>query len=116
MRQIRFSVYGPKKGYFDCPLDHWWFEPYGFVYAGNICLEPGFVGVKEILSRIFADGNGEGDGPGFTVGDRPMSMGDIVHLENQGCWLRVVDDWAGLDSDGGHGLPFLREGEVWACC
>lgn len=96
LETIRFAVYGPEKGYFlrgDDPRS----ERYRLGYSGTIEVSP--TDVNWILSLIFTDGNGEGDGPGFTVNGRSMSAGDVVHLDGYGCWLCASDGWTAIEAE-----------------
>ena len=87
LETIRFAVYAPdaaQRG------------RYHLGYCGTIEVSP--TDVNWILSLIFTEGNGEGDGPGFTVNRRSMSAGDVVHVDGHGCWLCAPDGWTEIDA------------------
>lgn len=48
---------------------------------------------EALLDRIFADGNGMGEGDGFTVSGRSMSVGDVVTVDGCGTWVHDGEDW-----------------------
>lgn len=54
---------------------------------------------EALLERIFADGNGMGDGDGFTVSGRSMSVGDVVTIDGCGTWVHDGEDWLRLPAE-----------------
>ncbi len=96
MPSTAFTVYGPTQGYFISFLHDYRALAYTLGHAGIIDL-PGGTEPERLLERIFAEGNGHGTGPGFTVGGRSMSTGDVVHLKGLGVWLCDSFGWAPVD-------------------
>ena len=78
MPRIPFTVYGPTQGYFISCLHDYRTLAYTLGHSGTLDVPDGPAGTERVLSRIFAEGNGHGDGRGFTVGGRSMSSGDVV--------------------------------------
>lgn len=54
---------------------------------------------EAMLDRIFADGNGMGDGAGFTVAGRSMCVGDVVTVDGCGTWVHDGDRWRMLPGE-----------------
>ncbi|HEU0298856.1 MAG TPA: hypothetical protein VFR37_05360 [Longimicrobium sp.] len=86
MPDRRFKVYAPAQGYFLSTIHRSSELAYIVGHAGEINVAEGENPMRT-LSRIFAEGNGEGEGTGFTVNRRSMSVGDVVHLEPHGAYL-----------------------------
>lgn len=114
MPSIRFTVYGPAKGYFIPFLDDSRTEAYRVGYTGSVDVDASAADVDRVLSRIFTEGNGEGDGPGFTVGGRSMSTGDVVHLDGRGCWLCASVGWTALGGDQAARFPLAGAADCTA--
>lgn len=95
MPRIPFTVYGPTQGYFISFLHDYRTLAYTRGHSGTLDVPDG-TEPERLLERIFAEGNGHGDGPGFTVGRRSMSSGDVVHLEGLGVWLCDSFGWSPL--------------------
>ena len=93
MPSVPLTVFGPQKGLFLSFLDHSEALTYTAAYRGTLSLPDGPVGAVRVLERIFAEGNGMGDGAGFTVGGRSMSVGDVVTLEGLGTWICDSIGW-----------------------
>lgn len=95
MPRIPFTVYGPTQGYFISFLHDCRTLGYTLGHSGTLDVPEG-TEPDRLLERIFAEGNGHGAGPGFTVGGRSMSTGDVVHLEGIGVWLCDSVGWSQL--------------------
>ncbi|HEX8693675.1 MAG TPA: hypothetical protein VF746_14730 [Longimicrobium sp.] len=93
MPSVPFTVFGPQKGLFVSFLDRSEALTYTAAYRGTLALPDGPVDPVRVLERIFAEGNGMGDGEGFTVGRRSMSVGDVVTLEGLGTWICDSIGW-----------------------
>ena len=96
MPSVPFTVFGPQKGLFVSFLDRSEALTYTAAYRGTLSLSDGPVGPIRVLERIFAEGNGMGDGEGFTVGRRSMSVGDVVTLDGLGTWICDSIGWREL--------------------
>lgn len=107
MPSILFTVYGPAQGYFIPFLHDSRTLDYTAGHSGVLDVPDGPADAERVLSRIFAEGNGQGDGPGFTVGGRSMSSGDVVHLEGLGVWLCASVGWTRLDGADAVRFPLL---------
>lgn len=114
MPNIRFTVYGPAKGYFIPFLDDSRTEAYRLGYAGSLDVDEPASNVNHVLSRIFNEGNGEGAGPGFTVSGRSMSTGDVVHLDGRGCWFCASVGWTALGGDQAARFPLAAGADCTA--
>ncbi|HEX6372918.1 MAG TPA: hypothetical protein VF006_28605 [Longimicrobium sp.] len=104
---IPFTVYGPAQGYFISFLHDSRTLDYTVGHSGVLDVPDGRADPERVLSRIFAEGNGHGDGPGFTVGRRSMSSGDVVHLEGLGVWLCASVGWTRLEGADAARFPLL---------
>lgn len=107
MPSVPFTVYGPAQGYFIPFLHDCRTLAYTAGHPGVLDVPDGPVDTDRVLSRIFAEGNGHGDGPGFTVGGRSMSSGDVVHVEGLGVWLCASVGWTRLDGADAARFPLL---------
>ena len=107
MPSIPFTVYGPAQGYFISFLHDYRTLAYTAGHSGVLDVPDSPADTERVLSRIFAEGNGHGDGPGFTVGGRSMSSGDVVHLEGHGVWLCASVGWSRLDGADAARFPLL---------
>lgn len=108
MPSVPFTVYGPVQGYFIPFLHDSRTLAYTAGHSGVLNMPDGAAEAERLLSRIFAKGNGHGDGPGFTVGGRSMSSGDVVHLEGLGVWLCASVGWTRLVDKEAARFPLLR--------
>ena len=54
---------------------------------------------EALLDGIFADGNGMGEGDGFTVAGRSMCVGDIVTVDGCGTWVHAGEGWQQLPAE-----------------
>jgi hypothetical protein len=97
MNMPRFTVYGPAQGFYLAFLHDWrelaYTHGHSGVAEGNQPVS-GEGPPPAALAAIFADGNGEGGGEGFTVGGRSMSVGDVGNVEGSGAWLCESMGWS----------------------
>jgi hypothetical protein len=91
-----FTVFGPQKGLFLSFLDRSESLAYRAAFRGAMELPDGPPDAVRVLEHIFAEGNGMGDGDGFTVGGRSMSVGDVVTIEGLGTWICDSIGWRAL--------------------
>jgi len=96
MPTIPFTVFGPDAGLFISFLHRCEDLAYTAAHRGTIDrpsaeMEP--AAWVALLERIFAEGNGEGRGAGFTVGGRSMSVGDVVTIDGGGTWICDSVGW-----------------------
>ena len=108
MPSIPFTVYGPAQGYFISFLHDCRTLDYTAGHSGVLDAPDDDAEAERVLSRIFAEGNGHGDGSGFTVGGRSMSSGDVVHLEGLGVWLCASIGWTRLDGADAARFPLVQ--------
>jgi hypothetical protein len=101
MPTIAFTVFAPAKGLFISFLDRNEHLTYIAVHRdtierlGDEADEGTWVA---LLGSIFTAGNGMGEGEGFTVAGRSMSVGDIVTLEGGGTWICDSIGWRALSA------------------
>jgi hypothetical protein len=95
MPSVPFTVYGPTQGYFISFVHDYRTLAYTAGHTGTLDVPDG-TEPERLLDRIFTEGNGHGTGPGFTVGERSMSTGDVVHVEGLGAWLCDSFGWSPL--------------------
>lgn len=93
--QTTFTVYGPAQGYFISFLHDHRTLAYTAGHSGTLDVPDG-TETERLLDRLFAEGNGHGTGPGFTVDGRSMSTGDVVHVADFGVWLCDSVGWSPL--------------------
>lgn len=96
MPTIPFTVFGPDAGLFISFLHRCEDLAYTAAHRGTIDRPSGVMEPAAwvaLLERIFAEGNGEGRGAGFTVGGRSMSVGDVVTLGGGGTWICDSVGW-----------------------
>lgn len=96
MPTARFTVFGPAKGLFVSFLDRSEDLAYTAAHRGTVDVPGDDPACTRALERIFADGNGMGGGPGFTVGRRSMSVGDVVTIDGYGTWICDSVGWRPL--------------------
>lgn len=51
---------------------------------------------RAVLGKLYTEGNGMGDGEGFTVNGRSMSARDVVTIEGCGTWRCDSAGWTEL--------------------
>ena len=98
MPKAAFTVFGPVRGYF-LPGDESRTLAYAAGHRGSVDLPDGPVdelACCAVLRTLFEDGNGMGDGEGFTVGGRSMSVGDVVTIAGCGTWRCDGHGWTEL--------------------
>lgn len=96
MATLAFTVFGPETGLYLSFRDRREALTYAVGHRGTLRLpggSPERSACTGLLERIFADGNGMGPGPGFTVGRRSLSVGDVVTLEGLGVWFCDAFGW-----------------------
>ncbi|MBB4635878.1 hypothetical protein [Longimicrobium terrae] len=108
MPSFRFTVYGPEQGFFLSFLHDFKTLAYIVGHSGTVQLPRPGAQVEEILSVIFAEGNGEGSGPGFTIEGRSMSVGDVVHVAGFGAWLCDSVGWKGIPPADARRFPLVE--------
>lgn len=103
MPTVAFTVFVPGSGlpfisFLHRRQDLTWVAGHrGTVERAEGDLDPGH---EALLYRIFADGNGMGDGDGFTVAGRSMCAGDLVTVAGCGTWvLDGGDGWRRLPAE-----------------
>ncbi|MDB4949419.1 MAG: hypothetical protein JWM27_2068 [Gemmatimonadetes bacterium] len=107
----RFTVYGPAQGLYLAFLHDWRELEYSHAHSGATETDDTASGEgppAAALAEIFADGNGEGTGDGFTVGGRSMSVGDVVHLAGSGAWLCESAGWSRIPPEFETRFPLRR--------
>jgi hypothetical protein len=101
MPSVAFTVFAPATGLFVSFLDRCEDLEYTAAHRGTV--EPSAGDDAEawtaLLGTIYADGNGMGDGEGFTVGGRSMSVGDVVTLDGGGMWVCDSFGWRALSPE-----------------
>lgn len=108
MPLVAFTVYGPEQGYFVPFVHDFRTLAYAIGCVGTIEAPDGPADTPYLLERIFARGNGRGSDPGFTVGRRSMSAGDVVHLEGLGVWVCDIDGWTAVEGADATRFPLAR--------
>lgn len=96
MPSVPFTVFGPQKGLFLSFLDQSEALTYTAGYRGTVTLPGGPADPIHVLEHLFAEGNGMGDGEGFTVGGRSMCVGDVVTIDGLGTWICDSIGWREL--------------------
>jgi hypothetical protein len=107
MPEVAFAVFGPVQGYFIPGGDSRMLE-YRLGHRGAVKLPEGAMDEaarKAVLGRLFTDGNGMGEGDGFTVNGRSMSSGDIVTVGGCGTWRCDSFGWTEIIGAEAHRFP-----------
>lgn len=111
MPRIAFTVFGPQAGPFISFLHRSEDVTYSAAYRGTIdnTAELDDAECLAVLERLFAEGNGMGSGPGFTVGGRSMSVGDVVTIQGGGAWVCDSVGWRKLQDEEAARFPLDAE-------
>ena len=104
MTRAAFTVFGPAKGYY-LPFDDCRNLLYAVGHRGTLELPQERMdeaACQSVLCEVYTEGNGMGDGDGFTVNGRSMTAGDVVTIEGCGTWLCAGEGWrelAGMEAE-----------------
>jgi hypothetical protein len=99
MNRIEIAVFGPNQGYFIPRLHDCRSLEYTLGYRGTIEVPDHRSETLAVLEHVFIEGNGYGDGPGFTVDRRSLSVGDVVHAAGHGVWMCDAAGWTELTGE-----------------
>jgi hypothetical protein len=102
MPPVAFTVFVPAKGLFISFLDRCEDLAYTAAHRGTVERPTGDIDAAAwvaLLDVIYADGNGMGEGDGFTVARRSMSVGDVVTLDGGGTWICDSIGWRALSPE-----------------
>lgn len=98
MTSATFAVFAPVQGYF-LPFHDSRDLVYALGHRGTLELPQERMDVaacESVLCGLSTEGNGMGDGEGFTVNGRSMSAGDVVTIDRCGTWRCDSTGWTEL--------------------
>lgn len=107
MTDAAFAVFAPVKGYF-LPFEDSRDLVYAVGHRGTLALPQDRMddaACSAVLASLFTDGNGMGEGAGFTVNGRSMSAGDVVTIDGCGTWRCDSFEWTELAGSEANRFP-----------